>query len=173
MHRAGRLGVRRPDRHGGRPGGTRSSTSSGTTSTSRTNEVTVRNKPRKYDHKVKDRQERTIGIDPALMGRLRNYIEGASRGAVAIVPGSAGRRRASSGETHEAHRQGGLASPVPKKPNHAFRVSYATRLNRSGHGHRDGAEAARALRHQDHPDISSQLGEPRPPLAGAGEGGNC
>jgi len=96
----------------------------------RTNEVTVRNK-RKYDHKVKDRQERTIGIDPALMGRLRKYLEGLPEGQSLLFPAARG-----GVERHLERRTKRIAKaagvPVPEKPNHAFRVSYATWLNRAG-----------------------------------------
>jgi integrase len=95
----------------------------------RTNEVTVRNQP-KYDHKVKDRQERTIGIDPALMGRLRKHIEGLPEGQSLLFPAARGVERHRERRTNRIAKAAGV--PVPEKPNHVFRVNYATRLNRAG-----------------------------------------
>jgi len=96
----------------------------------RTNEVTVRNKP-KYDFKVKDRQERTIGIDPALMQRIKKYIDGLPKAQSLLFPAARG-----GVERHLEKRTKRIANaagvPVPRKPNHAFRVAYATSLTRKG-----------------------------------------
>ncbi|MGA9883941.1 MAG: tyrosine-type recombinase/integrase [Candidatus Acidiferrales bacterium] len=96
----------------------------------RTNEVTVRDKPR-YNHKVKDRQERTIGIDAALASRIKKYIDGLPEKQSLLFPAARG-----GVERHLEKRTKRIAKaagvPIPKKPNHAFRVSYATRLNRNG-----------------------------------------
>jgi len=95
-----------------------------------TNEVTVRNKPQ-YGFRVKNRQERVIGIDPALMARFKRYADRLPPGQSLLFPAIHGGI-----DCHLERRTRRIAEtagvPVPKKPNHALRVAFATRLNRHG-----------------------------------------
>jgi integrase len=108
------------------------------------NEVTVRNKPL-YNFKVKNRQERVVGIDAALMGLLKEYIDTLPQGQSLLFPAAwGGVERHLEKRTKRIAKAAGV--PVPKKPNHAFRVSYATRLNRNG---TDIETVRRLLGHHD------------------------
>ena len=96
----------------------------------RTNEITVRNKPR-YNFKVKNRQERVIGIDRALMSGIKTYIDSLPEGQTLLFPAKhGGIDRHAERRTKRIAKAAGV--PVPKKPNHAFRVSFTTRLNQAG-----------------------------------------